>query len=420
VEQNMTVEAKQRSNVAEIDFTAIFAILWRHWKLIFFGTLAMTLLAAALSFFIPKTYRSEGFYQLGNPERKIVVEKDKEKEKEKENLIGIPIPLYKKSAPQFFNPNRFYQSASEWKSFSEKDLNKVKTSFQTATDINKWIQPMYAFSKGDMRELAQVPIGESNSVIGLYLSYEADSPQKAYSYVRFFGQYIRDCLLYVSLYEYVKDDYSKVISELSENENNIIDMQFNVLQNTKKMLDIKAILTKYPASAKIENRQLVSVQEGGSRFLSPVTQLVGIESALADQRRNLAELEREKDMLLIRREYFSKCNNSLNKLGRRGEMIFSQLKVIKSDVFKNKDFRMGTVKEVFNNLNIALQTFDLAFFTNCRFISGPTLPERHIAPRKSIIVIVACFLSFFFFVFLVFALHWWQSNKKAIKSFREE
>jgi hypothetical protein len=193
-------------------------------------------------------------------------------------------------------------------------------------------------------------------------------------------------------------------------------MQFNVLQNTKKMLDIKAILTKYPASAKIENRQLVSVQEGGSRFLSPVTQLVGIESALADQRRNLAELEREKDMLLIRREYFSKCNNSLNKLGRRGEMIFSQLKVIKSDVFKNKDFRMGTVKEVFNNLNIALQTFDLAFFTNCRFISGPTLPERHIAPRKSIIVIVACFLSFFFFVFLVLALHWWQSNKKAILS----
>jgi hypothetical protein len=406
VEQNMTVEAKQRSNVAEIDFTAI-------------GTLAMTLLAAALSFFIPKTYRSEGFYQLGNPERKIVVEKDKEKEKEKENLIGIPIPLYKKSAPQFFNPNRFYQSASEWKSFSEKDLNKVKTSFQTATDINKWIQPMYAFSKGDMRELAQVPIGESNSVIGLYLSYEADSPQKAYSYVRFFGQYIRDCLLYVSLYEYVKDDYSKVISELSENENNIIDMQFNVLQNTKKMLDIKAILTKYPASAKFESRQLVSVQEGGFRFLSPVTQLVGIESALADQRRTLAELEREKEKLLMQREYFSKCNEALNKIGRRGEMIFSQLKAIKCEVFKKKDFAKGTVKEVFNNLNIDLQTFDLAFFTNCRFISGPTLPERHIAPRKSIIVIIACFLSFFFFMVLTLGLHWWQSNKKRIKAFRE-
>jgi hypothetical protein len=273
---------------------------------------------------------------------------------------------------------------------------------------------MYAFSKVDMRELAQMPTRESNSVIGLDLSYEADSPQKAYSYVRFFGQYIRDCLLYVSLYEYIKDDYSKVISELSGNENNIIDTQFNVLQNTKKMLDIKAILTKYPASAKIENRQLVSVQEGGSRFLAPVTQLVGIESALADQRRTLAELEREKEKLIIRREYFSKCNEALNEIGRHGEKLFSQLKSIKADVFKKKDFSKGTVKEVFNDLNIALQTFDLAFFTNCRFISGPTIPARHIKPRKSVIVIIACFLSFFFFIVLTLVLHWWQSNKKAI------
>ncbi|MCX6557890.1 MAG: Wzz/FepE/Etk N-terminal domain-containing protein [Candidatus Aminicenantes bacterium] len=391
----------QRLNVDEIDLTAIFAIFWRHWKLIFFGTLGVTLLAVALSFFIPKTYRSEGFYQLGNPTEK---------------NIGISVPLFKKSAPQFSNPDRFYQYASMNKSCSKNDLAKIKKDFQTMAAINKWILPVYAIAKGDLASAKD----ESNSVLGLSLSYEADSPQKAYNCVSFFGQYVRDCLLYVSLYEYIKDDYSKVISELSKNENNIIIAQFNVLQNTKKMLDIKAILTKYPASAMIENRQLVSVQEGGSRFLAPVTQLVGIESALADQRRTLAELEREKEKLLIQREYFSKCNDALNKLGRRGEMIFTQIKAIKCEVFKKKDFAIGTVKEVFNNLNIDLQTFDLAFFTNCRFISGPTLPERHIAPRKSIIVITTCFLSFFFFIVLTLVLHWWQSNKKRIKAFRQE
>jgi len=415
----MTSEVNQRSSVDEIDFTAIFSIIWQKRKLILFGTVAATLLAAALSFFIPKTYRSEGFYQLGNPEEKIFVEKEKEKEKEKENFIGIPIPLYKKSAPQFVNPNRFYLSASEWKSFSEKDLKNIKTSFLTEADISEWIQPVYAYSKGDMRELAQMPKEESNSVLGLNLSYEADSPQKVYNYVRFFGEYVRDCLLYVSLYNYIKDEYSKVISGLSGNENNIINLQFNLLQNTKKMLDIKAILTKYPEAAKIDRGQLVSVQEGGFRFLPPVTQLVGIESALADQRRNLAKLERDKEKLIIQRKYFSKCNDALNKFGKRGEMIFSQLKAIKSDVFKNKDFQKGPVKEVFNNLSIDLQAFDLAFFTNCRFISGPTLPTRHIKPRKSVIVIIAFFLSFFFFIVFTLVLHWWQRNKKEIKSFRE-
>ncbi|MBN1364271.1 MAG: hypothetical protein JW976_05630 [Syntrophaceae bacterium] len=408
----MTTEANHRSTVDEIDFTALFAILWRQRKLIAIGTLTATLLAAALSFFIPKTYRSEGFYQLGNPENKITNKTDVQKE----NFVGIPIPLYKKSAPQFFNPNRLYFFAREGKSFSDEELNRIKAKFQKEGDINKWIIPIFAYSKGDMRELAQLPKDESNSVLGLSLSYEADSPQKTYKFVSFIGQYIRDCLLYVSSYDYVKDNYSKVISKLSKNENSIIDLQFNLLQNIKKMLDIKAILTKYPEAAKIENRQIVSVQEGGFRFLGPVTQLVGIESTLADQRRNLDALEREKEILIIQREYFSKCNDALKKFSKQGEIIFSQLKSIKREVFKNKDFSKGTVKEVFNNLNIDLQTFDLAFYTNCRFISGPTVPTRHIRPRKSVIVIITCFLSFFFFIVSTLILHWWQSNKKQILS----
>jgi len=422
-EQTMTMETNQRANVMAIDFIAIFAILWRRRKLIFFGTLAATLLAAVFSFFIPRTYRSEGFYQLGNPEKRIEKNffndketSEEEKAEENKNLIGIPIPLYKKSAPQFFNPNRLYLSAREGKIFSEKDLKKIKTSFRTAADISQWVRPMYAFSKGDMRTLAQMPKDGSNSVIGLDLSFEADSPKEAYNYVSFFGQYVRDCLLYVSLFNYVKDEYSKILSELSMNENNIIDLQFGMLQNTNKILDIKAILTKYPESVKIENRQLVSVQDQGFRFLGPVTQLVGIESALAEQRQSLAALEREKEMLSIKREYFSRCNEALSKSSGNGGIIFQQLKNIKSDIFVEKDLRQGTVKEVFNDLNIDLQIFDLAFYTNCRFVSGPTFTFQYVKPRKSIIVGLTCFLSFFFFIVLTLFLYWWQSNKKKIQS----
>lgn len=403
----------QRSNVEEIDFTAIFFILWRQRKLIVFGTIAATLLAVAISFLIPKTFRSEGFYQLGNPIKSLA---DDRSTLAYRALIGIPIPFYKNNSPQFFNPNRFYLAVSEWESFSEKDLNRIKAKFQTERDINKLITPVFAYSKADMRELAQMPKDESNSVLGLNLSYEADSPQKAYNFVSFFGQYVRDCLLYVSLYDYVKNEYSMVISELNKNENNIIGLQFELLQNTKKMLDIKAILTKYPEAAKIDSGQLVSVQEGGFRFLPPVTQLVGIESIVADQRRNLDKLERDKEKLIIQREYFSKCNDALNKLGRRGEILFSQLKSIKSEVFKNKDSNKDMVKEVANDLSIDLQTFDLVFFTNCRFISGPTLPGRHIRPQKGVIAIVAFLLSAIFFLFLAIFFAWWREQKQVVIS----
>jgi LPS O-antigen subunit length determinant protein (WzzB/FepE family) len=409
-------DANRKSDVYEVDLAAIFAIFWRRRKLILLGTLAVTLLVGAISFIIPKTYRSEGFYQLGNPEKRIEKNNDKDKDKEKDkdkdketvseenvDVIGIPIPLYKKRAPQFFDPDRLQLFAGLEKSFGEKDLNSIKLNFQTGESIKKWITPVFADAREDM-------------VLGLKLSYEADSPQKAYNYVQLFGRYVQDCLLYESLYDYIQDEYSKVIAELNQNENDIIDLQFNLLQGTKKMLAIKAILNKYSELAKIENRQVVLVQEKGFSFLGPVTQLIGSESTLADMRQELANLEREKEKLLMRREYFSKCNEALTKSGSKGGMIFSQLKAIKSDVFKNLDFSLGTVKEVVNDLNIDLQTFDLAFYTNCRFLAGPTLPNQPVKTRKMGIVIFSCFLAFFFFIFLMLVLHWWQSNKKRIKS----
>jgi hypothetical protein len=183
-----------------------------------------------------------------------------------------------------------------------------------------------------------------------------------------------------------------------------------------KLKDIRAILSNYPESAKIDNRQLVSVQDGGSRFLAPVTQLVGIESTLADLRQDLAELERDREKLTVRAEYFSSCYSELVKIGEHGESLFLQLKSLKDEVFKNKDLSKDEVKEVFNNLSIDLQTFDLNFFSNSRFISGPTIPTVHIGPRKSLIAIVSGFASFFLLVILAFVSNWWLGNKKAIMS----
>jgi hypothetical protein len=394
----MTNVADQRAKVDEIDFNILFTIFWQRRKLIVFGTLAATLLAAVLNFFIPKTYRSEGFFQLANP----ILEGGE--------LIGMPIPFYKKNITQFFNPKRFHLFARQEKSFSNKDLKKIRTSFRSAADISKWFIPIFAYSKEDMQML---PKPESNSVIGVKLRFEYDSPRKTYAFVYLFGQYVRDCLLYVSLYDYVMDNYINTTSQMNSNEIGIFETKFKLLQNSKKMLDIKAILTKYPASAKIENRQVISVQDGGDRFLGPVTQLVGIESQLADLRQELIALEREKEMLLIMSEYFFMCKDSINKVGESGELLFSQLKSIKSELFKTKDFRKDVVKNDFNKLSNDLQAFDLVFYSKCHFIYGPTFPVKHI---KNSIIILTCLLSFFFFIFLSVVLYWWKNNKKAILS----
>ena len=360
----------------EIDFASIIAVLWKRRKLIFFGTMGATLLSIGISLLLPRVYLSEGFYQLG----------------------GVPITMYKSIAPKFSDLNHFLLIASQNKLVNEEILKQIKANFQTAADVNKWIKPVYAYAKEDARDFTQMSKDTFNSVIGANLSYEADSPEKASAYVRFFGNYIRDCLLYVNLYTYIINGYNKSIFEMNKNENDITGVQFRLLQNTNKMKDIQAILIDYPESAKIENRQLVSVQEGGSRFLSPITQLVGIQSDLADLRRSLADLERNKEKFAISAEYFLLCNSELTKIGERGESLFLLLKSIKAELFKNKDLSKDTVKEIFNNLSDDLQRFELDFFSNCRFVSGPSILEQPIRPSKKLIVIASCFSSFLLLV----------------------
>jgi hypothetical protein len=145
------------------------------------------------------------------------------------------VPLYKSSSTQFFNPNRFQLIASQDKSFKEEELREIATKFRQAEDISKWIKPVNAFAKEDSREFTQLSQDESNSVIGLNLAYEANSPENASAYVSFFGNYIRDCLLYVTLYNYIMDGYSGTVSQTKKNQNDIIGIQFELLQNTNKM-----------------------------------------------------------------------------------------------------------------------------------------------------------------------------------------
>jgi hypothetical protein len=359
-------------------------------------------------------YRSEGFYQLGNPLFKI--EDNKQSNMDKQKPLELSIPLYKGSSSDFFNPERLNTMAGKEKLFEEEGLKKLKNDLKTAADINKWIKPVYAFAKEDAREFSQLPKDESNAVLGLNLAYEADSPENAAAHVAFFGHYIRNCLLYVTLYNYIVRGYSFSEADLINNENEITILQFQLVQNTNKRKDIQAVLSTYPEAAKMESHQLVSVQEGGDRFLAPLTQLVGIESTLADMRRTLAQLERNREQLSVRAEYFARSFNELAKVGEHSDSLLLLLKSIKDEVFKNKDLGKDEIKEVFNTLSIDLQGFDFTLYQNTRFVSGPTIPTAHIKPRKSHIVIVASIGSFFFFVVFAFVVNWWQGNKKAIMS----
>jgi LPS O-antigen subunit length determinant protein (WzzB/FepE family) len=398
----MTTETASRTKGNEIDLSAFFAILWRRRKLILIGTAALTLLAAVLSFLLPRVYRSTGYYQLGSAN------------------AGVSIQLYKSSSSMFTNPNRFQKAARGEAAFNQEEKKKIAEEFREQESIGSWIAPLYAFSREDQRLLAQISKDEQNAVLGLNLAYEANSPQAAARMVSFFGRFVRDCLMYVTLFNYVSDNAIDSHTSLQKNENALIENRFRFGQQEKKLLDIRAILRNYPDSARIENRQLVSIQDGGARYLSPVTQIVGIESTLADLRREVADLERDREMLLLRAEYFDMGRAEVDKSDEQGEGLFQALKANHAALFAKKNLERDTVREVYNSLNIDLLNFDRTFNRSYRFVSGPTVPDRHIKPSKRMIILLAIVLAGAFFCLLALALDWWNGHKQWIISPRQK
>jgi hypothetical protein len=405
----------------EIDLAELLRILLEHWRMIVFGTLIVTILVGSVTFVLPRTYHSEGFYQLGNPDLGKVelglsiagltnsglssigpgvidmylsrLNNDQQKDKD---MIGMPSALYKKRVPILMNIEYFQSALTQRKdSFPETIISILSAE----KEISKWIEPL-EYSK---------------SILGLELSYEADTPEKARDCVHFLGQHIRDSLIYITLNEYVINNSEAMNFELNKIENLILNLEFTFQSNLKKIMDIKAILKNYPDSGKIENQQRVSVLDDEYPYLLPVMQLLRAESDSSEQRRNIETLERQKEKLFIFQEFYNACKAELNSANKNGEVLFSLLKSIKEKVLADKDFSKSTVQEVENRLNIDMGKIETAFSDSFRFISGPTLPEYPIAPKKKMIVILTFFLSGLFFIFLSFCLSWWK-NKSLTRS----
>lgn len=410
------------------DFVKITHTLFKRKWLITLGVIIFTILSIIISFALPKVYKSEAFYLLSGPH--IPLEKTIEKpEISKDEILSeyfkpmeekilsiedkISVLEYKKYSSLFTSPRRFIHFIEEKNLFKGKELERIKANINTPQDLSKRINTVYSYSKEDLQKVAQISAEEETFVLGVNLVQEDNSPQNAQTFVETMGEFIRDSIIYCKLRDYMSTKYNYSATRSRKYENLIIDADFNLNQLTQKIQDIQSIYSKYPQSSRIENRQVVSVEKEGYRYLSPITQLVGIESRIADIKEELSTYQREKEKAEINYEFFSQMKELVEK-NESGEDIFQGFLSLKEEFFKKKDLTDDTVKEVFNQLKIDVEIFKTLFNENMRFIYGPSLPQVPIKPRKPVIVIAGFFIGLFLFVFLAFVIEFWMRHKKSI------
>lgn len=398
---------QQNDSDYQTDFVKIAQVFFKRKWLLIIGTLILTSLGIALSLILPKIYTIRAFYQLSN------MQLGYDAETSQVNLRLVMVPDYKKYSSLFTDPEKFIRFIEERKFFDEKELRKIKNEIRLPLDLSRWMNPVYAYEKADIEELAQIPSSTKNFTLGVDLSYENEYQEIARTFVQALGEFISDCIIYCVIYDYISTNYNIAATQTKESENFLIITNFNLEQLFKKRKEMQSILSKYPESSNIQTRQVVSVDSGGNRFLAPITQLVGVESSIADTKEKLAIYSRNKEIAEIYFGFFSKMKEHVQN-AKSGENIFIKLESLKKEMFKDLDLNIDTVKEVFNQLTIDIENFKTLFYEEMRFISDPVLSQTSSKVSKKVIVISCFFIGLFIFGFLVFILEFWEKNKESI------
>jgi hypothetical protein len=381
MQQNSASSLNAQTFDEHLSLAAFSRAVW-HSRLVILSITLMVMAIGSGALFVTAKYRSEGFLQFGGPIpvvvtklREEIKDKDKDKEKEKEAKSGISLPDYKRYSAAFLTSERFRNYVSEKHLESDPKVQELLRTFSSRGGIANAIEPIYPFTKLDARELVEQPKELSNNVIGLRIAYEAKSPELAQGIVGLLGKYVMDSITYTNFSDTLRFQRDELQTKLIKLENFIISNNMQLDELERRANELRKIISRNPAVAEQNGRQVVTVTEENARYLPPNTQLATTEVQAAEAKEAILKAKREQQQTELLLEYCAGAKKILDST-HSGEKVLLELENFKQAMFRQKDLNNDVVKEIYNRLTVENQTAATVFLEKSRFIAGPTLPDR--------------------------------------------
>lgn len=146
--------------------------------------------------------------------------------------------------------------------------------------------------RDDVRE--QINIDPKKvGVLGLEVALKARDDAHAQQQLDLIAQHIRQVMLWGDLSEYLDRTRQSVLERRLQLQIDQIKHQFSIEQNLRQVDDMQKLLQQYPELRRSEVNTVVSVGDGGGKYLSPLAQIVALQSTIAETRTAQRQLERE-------------------------------------------------------------------------------------------------------------------------------
>lgn len=373
----------------EIDLRQLVHVLWQYRRSVILVAALGVALGGAMSW-LSTRYRTEGLFLTPK----------------------LDLPSYKPLEASFASRPTLEAFLRQSGQTESRAATLLRDMVEVPGALGRAVQPVFAFTDRDAKQFG-VQVDEAG-IVGLRLTLEekgkfSDAP------VRLLGEYMRDTRIKVELEDQLLEACRENGMRERELRNEQLQSDFALRQQQERAETLRAIAARTSSRDAGAGRQLVSLENGGERFLSPVTQLVAVEVAISEIK--LADERRERDLVTagLRREFYCRAGGELKSDALMGTAFLEALPAIQREVFEDQDMTRDIVEHTANTLSIQQAVWQNHYVEKMRFVTAPEDAQTRVRrPGMAVGVLLGGTLGALAGVLLALLRAWWRVNRAAV------
>ena len=241
-----------------------------------------------------------------------------------------------------------------------------------------WQKPVPKVSKADAKEVPDVLLqtGQDRGgriYLGVRLSYSAHEPKDATDIATWLGAYVKEAATREGIREQVAQWSADNMQYADRALERKLKFGFDIEQAQSRIAALKNIVSNYPEGGKRNSQQVVDVNKGNEKFLSPLLQLVAAESEIIDVREQTKRLDRE-----IEQQTFAKAliadAEAQTRLAKTGSESVVKLSSVISGY--SKKVKTDGEREKLLRLAADLSQINARFLSRAQFVAQPSVPTQ--------------------------------------------
>jgi hypothetical protein len=392
----------------EIDLRQLLQTLWLQRTILVVLALASAALGLGVSELSTK-YVSEAVLQL--PQKKELLDP----KKEPADALQVPIisaANYKRYESVLLTGANLAKFLQRNPQASPDALALLEPLTLNAAGLREAIRPEFSFTDKDQKALGVKSAAiDPGAMVGWRLSIDSANPTQG-TPLFLLADYVRDTILRVDMETAIYDGCLQSQTQAQALRVEQLKDEFKFSQEERRAKTLRGLVSRSPGSQ--DTRQVVTVDKGSERFLSPAAQLNASEITMSELR--LAQVNRERDRIAsaLKQAYYCDAANTLQKpLGAAA--LIDALKLQQAAVFKDKTKDGDIIDQTANEFELQRDNWGNNYLRGMRFVSSPEGSEvKTRKPGRALGLILGALLGGLLGVVFVFGRQWWLANKGQI------